>query len=668
MKHLATALKLASKFDRIDRLANDWIGRGMREKKAEDFEETSERRDWYELRDNWEKATGDLRKSVNKFIQETGFSPILRYAHEGDRIRVYLGLDVAQAKGYRIVDVVNFPQWFEDLNLETENMSEDQVLSLVSVERMSEEQERTLRQDFVEDLRMAGVERFADYVARYEATIDRRRTYNENVFRVDDLVETIKQERALALPRPTLPAVPEKVPERPPPPAPPTFELRAYWGKSPRGLTALWHELYENGVTRTRGNREMRAKPRDELSAEIAEDLQSVLEGAGLSPQALAQERRELIEKLLGSLPSDLVPTPAAPPTPSPPIKISRSEFDARFTASLNNWNTFNVQLLRPGLAGEIHYTVPEREAELVAKFTPDYIMAIGKADVDAQRETSWKTYNDSYDRKPEYGDHYLQHLDDIVHTLSRKVADQAFRAIMEEVKKPAAPPPGPPLGLREEQKHLLEGVFKRVLEQAGVKEIPLATFQHELAELQEELQTVERDRAYDMAYRRIVDLAESLIPKIPRMPTFIPPTAPPPPRAPAPSVAVPPVEMLGPRRRDLITVQCWVPNCLNECVVDKDLMRRVMVIPVLKAYSPRGARYEPLLPLPPLFFYSCEEHKEERFGYRSVYDALAYLLYESRSSTKRLAITKGTFADIGLDQDDVNAIQAAEAARWVPK
>jgi hypothetical protein len=585
MKNLATAMKMASKFDRVDRLAADWIERGMREKRAEDFEEASERRKWYDLRDDWEKARGDLTNSVNKFIKETGYSPILRYSVEsgismtGLVGRVYLGLNAPQAKGYRKIEIT-FPKWFEELHLETENMTEDQVLSLVPVERLSDEQERTLRESFVEDLRTAGVERFADYMARYEATIDKRKTYNENVFRVDNLVETIKQERALALPRPTPIAIPEKVPEMPPEMPPPA-------------------------------------------------------------------------------------PAPAAPPTPPPPGRISRVEFDARFTASLDNWNQFNVQLLRPGLAGEIHYTVPERETELVAKFTPDYIMAIGKADVDQQRETSWKTYNDSYDRKPEYGQHYLEHLDDIVHTLSRKVADKAFRAIMEEVKKPVGPPPAP-LGLSEEQKKSLEDAFRRVFEEAGVKDVPMATFRDELQRLQEDLKTVDRARAYELAYRTVVDVATGLLPKRPR-PTVTPPVTPPTAPAPAPTAAVPPVEMLGPRRRDIITVQCWVPNCLNECLVDKDLMRRVMFIPVLKAWSPRGARYEPLLPLPPLFFYSCEAHKEERFGYKSVYDALAYLLYESRSSTKRLAITKGTFADVGLDQDDINAIQSAEV-RWIPR
>jgi hypothetical protein len=583
MKHLATAIKLGAKLDRVDRLTVDWIGRGMSEKRPEDFEEASERSKWYDLRDSWEKANRDVTASVNKFIQETGYSPILRFAREEDQGIVYLGLNAPQAKGYRKIEL-SYPQWFEALNLQTENMSEDQVLNLVQVERLTDDQERTLRESFVEDLRAARIERFADYMARYEATVDKRRTYNENVLRVANLVEEIQHERALALPRPTAITEIPPAPERP----------------------------------------------------------LAILE----KPPAGPPER-----------------PPSGPA--APPAKISRSEFDVMFDKSLVNWNTFNVELLRFGLAGEIHYTVPEREAELVAKFTPDFIRATGKADVDAQRETSWKTYNASFDRKPGYGEFYLEHLDDIVHTLSRKIADKAFAALLEESRKPIIPS-GPSTGLSEEQKHTLEDAFKRVFEEAGVRDIPMSVFRDELERLQEDLKTVERARAYELARKVIVDVATGLLPKRPA-PEIAPPPKPaaPPERAPRPPVVVSPVEALGPRRRDILTVQCWVPTCLNECIVDKDLMRRVSLVPVLKGWSPRGARYEPLLALPPLFFYSCEEHKNERFGYRSVYDALAYLLFESRSSTKRLAITKGTFADIGLDQEDINTIQAAEAARW---
>lgn len=234
-------------------------------------------------------------------------------------------------------------------------------------------------------------------------------------------------------------------------------------------------------------------------------------------------------------------------------------------------------------------------------------------------------------------------------------------RAEIQRIKeKPPTPAAPAPAGLTEEQKKRLEDAFKRVFEEAGVKSIPLATFRDELDRLQEDLRSVERTRAYDLAYKDIVDVAMGILPK--RAPELIP--APPAPRAPR-EVAVPPSEMLGPRRRDVITLKCWVPDCTDQCMVDKDLMRRVSMIPVMKAWSPRGVRYEPLLALPPLFFYSCESHRYEKFGYRSTYDALAYLLFESRSSGKRMTITKGTFVDVGLGADDIAAIQVEEA-KWL--
>lgn len=232
----------------------------------------------------------------------------------------------------------------------------------------------------------------------------------------------------------------------------------------------------------------------------------------------------------------------------------------------------------------------------------------------------------------------------------------------------PAPPPIEKPqlLGLSEEQKRRLEDAFKRVFEEAGIAKIPMATFRDELARLEEDLKTVERERAFDLAYRQIVDVARSLIPTRP-LPTPAPTLLPTPPARRPEEVVVPPAEMLGPRRRDVMTLQCWISDCFEQCLVDKDLMRRVSMVPVMKAWSPRGVRYEPLLALPPTFFYSCEKHRYEKFGYRSVYDALAYLLFESRSSTRRMTITKGTFVDVGLDADDIAAIQVEEA-KWMAR
>ena len=229
------------------------------------------------------------------------------------------------------------------------------------------------------------------------------------------------------------------------------------------------------------------------------------------------------------------------------------------------------------------------------------------------------------------------------------------------EEKKPPPPPPPPPMGLGPDEKRRLEDSFRRVFEEAGVTRIPMASFRDELAGLQEDLKEEERTRAFRLAYKQIVSLARSLLPVRPPPPRVAPP-APPPER---PPVAVPMVELLGPRRRVIETFTCWHPDCEEACTLDRDLMRRVTVVSVLKEISPRGPRYEPLLAFPPRFYYTCETHRDEKFGFKSIYDALAFLLFESRSSGKRLAITKGTFTAAGLDQEDLRNIQAAEA-RWM--
>jgi len=141
------------------------------------------------------------------------------------------------------------------------------------------------------------------------------------------------------------------------------------------------------------------------------------------------------------------------------------------------------------------------------------------------------------------------------------------------------------------------------------------------------------------------------------------PPAAPPPPAEVRP--AVPAVAARMPRVRRIETFRCWVPGCPEMCVVDRDLEERVRMVPVMKAWTPRGTRYEPLLPLPPLFFLTCERHRYEKFGYRDIYDALAYLLAETRSHGRRLTVTKATLREAGLDEEDLREIQAREKL-WV--
>lgn len=221
IKALGMALKLHAKFETIERLARDWIELKWREKRPEDLE-SDERAKWYDLRDSWERATDALRKSVDKFRLETGFSPVLGYQRHADSMgaigKVFLGYDSVQAKGYRIIEL-SYPVWFEELGLPTEEMKEDDVYKLTPAQRMSDEQERTLRESFIEDLREAGIEKFGEYIRRYESTIDKMRTYNENVFRVDALVQTIIRERAIVVAKPPGgPIVPVTAPREAPAP------------------------------------------------------------------------------------------------------------------------------------------------------------------------------------------------------------------------------------------------------------------------------------------------------------------------------------------------------------------------------------------------------------------------------------------------------------------
>jgi hypothetical protein len=88
-------------------------------------------------------------------------------------------------------------------------------------------------------------------------------------------------------------------------------EIKAYWGKSPRGLTALWVEVRVKGELRVRGHREMRAGSPEQLAEEIRQKLRSSVEEAGLPVTALLTKRTQLGKQLLISTPEDLLPKTA---------------------------------------------------------------------------------------------------------------------------------------------------------------------------------------------------------------------------------------------------------------------------------------------------------------------------------------------------------------------
>lgn len=156
------------------------------------------------------------------------------------------------------------------------------------------------------------------------------------------------------------------------------------------------------------------------------------------------------------------------------------------------------------------------------------------------------------------------------------------------------------------------------------------------------------------------------------RVPLPPPPRAPAVPRPRAPAWGIPPgaapfptVMALPPRDRRTEAVMCFVRKCPNMVTVDRDLVARVATVAVMKASYPRGIRVEPLLMFPRQFYYTCEEHRLARYGYRDAYDAIAYMLVNSQYFT-RMMITEGTLKEIGLDDEDIREINV-RLPRWQP-
>lgn len=84
--------------------------------------------------------------------------------------------------------------------------------------------------------------------------------------------------------------------------------IKGYWGKSPRGLTAFWVEVYVNGERRIRGYEEVRQGTPESLAKRLQEKLRSDVEEAGLPVTALLTARTRLGEELLLNAPEDVLP------------------------------------------------------------------------------------------------------------------------------------------------------------------------------------------------------------------------------------------------------------------------------------------------------------------------------------------------------------------------
>jgi len=98
---------------------------------------------------------------------------------------------------------------------------------------------------------------------------------------------------------------------------------------------------------------------------------------------------------------------------------------------------------------------------------------------------------------------------------------------LYEKVVGRWVPPPPPPIGLGPEEKARLEDAYKRVfIEAAADWRGTLPALRDELANLQEELKEVPREKAFEAARTRIEDLARRLLPP-PRPPEVARPPIP---------------------------------------------------------------------------------------------------------------------------------------------
>jgi hypothetical protein len=93
-----------------------------------------------------------------------------------------------------------------------------------------------------------------------------------------------------------------------PSPMIPSEDIKAYWGKSPRGLTAFWVEVFVDGERRVRGYQEIGHETSESLAKRLQEKLRSEVEEAGLPVTALLTKRTQLGEQLLITAPADVLP------------------------------------------------------------------------------------------------------------------------------------------------------------------------------------------------------------------------------------------------------------------------------------------------------------------------------------------------------------------------
>jgi hypothetical protein len=238
------------------------------------------------------------------------------------------------------------------------------------------------------------------------------------------------------------------------------------------------------------------------------------------------------------------------------------------------------------------------------------------------------------------------------------RITKEKLQATEEELRKiheakPPAPPPTPPstppptpTGITDEEVELLWQEFVVGLNLAKVTSPESYRDRFNGAINRKETYMENATRLYRLT-ERIIREARVAVPT--PAPVSVPVTAVP--------VRVAIAEV---RVRELRTEICLV--CHRQHTIDVDLIRRVSEGTEEFRGAGRVRHVPPVLGFPYSFYHMCPDCRFAQFGYRDIYDALAYLLAEGRRSQyKKVKVTKDTLRAIGLDQTDLDEIQAIE-------
>jgi hypothetical protein len=149
-------------------------------------------------------------------------------------------------------------------------------------------------------------------------------------------------------------------------------------------------------------------------------------------------QAEDLVREGRASWTKPVPPLVVAPPLIVPPM-IAEVEFNRRFDTFLDEFTDFNIKLLRSSLEGEIHYIIPEREREFVARFTKETIMEQNRDEIQRSRAEKLTAYREAYGRNPRLAEVYLEKLRDSVHGFAKNIADKTFKTFIAEAKRAKA-------------------------------------------------------------------------------------------------------------------------------------------------------------------------------------------------------------------------------------